>query len=184
MRTQSFTKEIRRFYDTINHALHDRAHPTPARVTTWRRVELSGGAHTRMTLRGVMQPHPIAVRTGSHLDHALQLMIAHGINGLPVVDAEGRIAGIITERDALKIFYEPDATEVEAVMSREPAVVSIDAPLVDVLDQLMTADFGRVLVHENGRLVGAVTRARLIPKVLQSLREDVFARREKARRSH
>lgn len=121
------------------------------------------------TIREIMQPDPITVRPESPLSHALELLIENNISGLPVVDAEDRIVGVLSEKDLLKVFYERDATNVAAVMTRDPITLEVDAPLVEALDCLMAYDFRRVLIHEEGRLVGLVSRADLMPTVLKAL---------------
>jgi CBS domain-containing protein len=54
------------------------------------------------TVGDVMVPDPVAVRPESALSAACETMIAQRINCLPVVDADGRIAGILTSTDLLK----------------------------------------------------------------------------------
>lgn len=92
----------------------------------------------------------------------------HGITGLPVVDADRRIVGVLSEKDLMRAFYE-DAQSVQALMTREPATVRVDAELVDVFDILMAHNFRRLLAEEGGKLVGLVSRADLMPVVLDAL---------------
>ena len=54
-------------------------------------------------------------------------------------------------------------------MTHDPTTVDIEAPLVDVVDCLMTHDFRRVLIHEKGKLVGLISRADIMPAILRSL---------------
>jgi CBS domain-containing protein len=123
------------------------------------------------TIREIMQTESITVRPDSPVTLALQLLIDHGISGLPVVDADERIVGVLSEKDLLKVFYEKDVETVAGVMTSNPITVPVDAPLVDVFDCLMANDFRRVLVHEQGRLVGLVSRADLMPTILAALLE-------------
>jgi CBS domain-containing protein len=123
------------------------------------------------TIREIMQPRPITVRPESQLRLALELLIDHGISGLPVVDADDKIVGVLSEKDLLKVFYEDHAETVEAVMTPDPIAISVDAPLVDVFDCLMAYDFRRVLVHEHGKLAGLISRADLMPTILAALLE-------------
>ena len=97
------------------------------------------------TIRDVMQARPIVIRQDESLHLALELLIANSISGLPVVDDAGQLVGVLSEKDLLRIFYEPDAHSVESVMTRAPISMSIEAPLVDVIDCLMANDFRRVL---------------------------------------
>lgn len=121
------------------------------------------------TIREVMEPQPITVKPGSPIREALEILIDNEISGLPVVDADGRIAGILSEKDLLKVFYEPGLHRVESIMTRAPIMVAVDAPLVDVVDCLMAHDFRRVLIHDQGKLVGLISRADLMPAILDAL---------------
>jgi len=122
-----------------------------------------------LTIREIMTPEPIVVRPEGSLHKALELLIEHNISGLPVVDRDGMIAGVLSEKDLLRVFWEKDARTVEAVMTHDPTSIAVDAPLVDVLDCLMANDFRRVLIHDHKKLVGLVSRADLMPTILQSL---------------
>lgn len=56
-------------------------------------------ATTRVT--AAMSENPITVSTEAAVETAAQLMIWHKLGGLPVVDADGALVGIITESDLL-----------------------------------------------------------------------------------
>ena len=123
------------------------------------------------TIREVMQPDPIQIRPDAPLHGALELLVENQISGLPVVDRTGRLIGVLTEKDLLGIFHEPNAGTVESLMSRDPVSLSVDDPLVDVVDQLMANDFRRVFIHEEGKLVGLISRSDLMPAILDVLLE-------------
>lgn len=117
-----------------------------------------------------MTTQPVTVGPGSSVREAIELLIEHNISGLPVVEADGTIVGVLSEKDLLKVFYEP-AEHVRAIMTADPITIHVEAPLEDVLDCLMTHDFRRVLIHDGGKLVGLISRADLMPAVLDALRE-------------
>lgn len=114
----------------------------------------------------------VTVRPDTSIGEALQLLVDHNISGVPVVDDEYRIVGILSEKDVLKVFYE-DGADVAALMTRDPVTISVDEPLADVVDTLMTFDFRRVLIHERGKLVGLISRADLMPAILEALLDRV-----------
>jgi IMP dehydrogenase len=122
------------------------------------------------TIRDVMRRDPVTIRPDDSLHRAVELLIEHDISGLPVVDEAGVIVDVLSEKDLLKLFYEPGARTVEKVMTREPTSFSIDAPLVDVVDCPMANDFRRLLIHDQHELVGLVSRADLMPPILEALR--------------
>ena len=121
------------------------------------------------TVREIMQSEPIVIDRNESLHRALELLITNNISGLPVVSDGGELVGVLSEKDLLKIFYEPDAHSVESVMTRNPISVSVDAPLVDVVDCLMANDFRRVFILEREKLVGLISRADLMPAILKAL---------------
>jgi len=176
MRTEPFKTEIRRIRENVYHVFHPSVATEEPTQTAWRTIGEKPTSSPRLTICDAMQKRPIAVRPECLLSRALALMVENDISGLPVVDAEGSIVGALNESDLLKIFYEPGATNVASVMSRDPDVVSVGTPLVDLVDQLMSSDFRRVLVHEDGKLVGLITRACLMPAILKALEEKVRVR--------
>lgn len=123
------------------------------------------------TIRDVMQPDPIQIRRDEALHRVLELLIENQISGLPVVDDAGRLVGVLSEKDLLKIFSEPDAETVASLMSCDPVSISVDSELVDVVDTLMANDFRRVFIHDDGKLVGLISRSDLMPALLEALLE-------------
>ncbi len=123
------------------------------------------------TIRDVMRPDPMKIRPDANLRGALELLIENQISGLPVVDEAGRLVGVLSEKDLLKLFYELDTHSVESLMSRDPVSIPVEGPLVDVVDSLMANDFRRVFIHEDEKLVGLISRADLMPAILGALLE-------------
>lgn len=123
------------------------------------------------TLRDCMHADPISIRPEESVHRALELLIGNNISGLPVVDAEGRLVGVLSEKDLLKVFYETEVQTVKAVMTRDPVSFPVDSSLLDVVDCLMANDFRRVFIHDDGKLVGLISRADLMPAILAALIE-------------
>ena len=122
-------------------------------------------------IRDVMQSQPIVIRRDESLQRALELLIDNNISGLPVIDDEEQLVGVLSEKDLLKIFSEPDPHTIDSIMTRDPVSLPVDAPLVDVVDCLMANDFRRVFIHDQKKLVGLVSRADLMPAILDALVE-------------
>jgi CBS domain-containing protein len=121
------------------------------------------------TIREIMRARPIVATREEPLHHAIELLIENNISGLPVVDDGGRLVGVLSEKDLLKVFYEPDSHTVASIMTENPISMPVDGELVDVVDCLMANDFRRVFIHENGKLVGLISRADLMPAILKAL---------------
>lgn len=101
---------------------------------------------------------------------ALKLLIDNRISGLPVVDKDHKIVGVLSEKDLLQVFSSTEKSiEVRSLMTPRPITFSVDAQLVDIFDCLMAKDFRRVLIHEKKKLVGVVSRSDLMPIILDAL---------------
>ena len=124
---------------------------------------------SHVTIEDVMERDLVTVLPETLLRDAVHIMIENRISSVPVVNAQGSISGALNEGDLMKVFYEPHRTHVQDVMTRDPIVVAIGAPLLDVIDELMSSRFRRVLIHDGGRLVGVITRSHVMPALLEAL---------------
>lgn len=58
---------------------------------------------SKLTIKEIMTPDPITVRTTDTIGEAAKAMLENRIGGLPVVDERGKLAGIITESDVFSM---------------------------------------------------------------------------------
>ena len=123
------------------------------------------------SIRAVMTTDIIAVYPHTSTRDALELLVTHKISGLPVVNEDDQIVGVLSEMDLLKVFYEDGIDTVEHLMTRDPRSFHVGDSLVEVVDCLMSNNFRRVLIHDKGKLVGLISRADLMPAILESLIE-------------
>ncbi|WP_340562242.1 CBS domain-containing protein [Streptomyces sp. GSL17-111] len=61
-----------------------------------------------LVARDLMTAPAISVRADATLAHAARAMARRGVKRLPVVDTEGRLAGLVSRGDLLKVFLRPD----------------------------------------------------------------------------
>lgn len=57
----------------------------------------------RLKVGEIMTPDPITIAPDATIAQAAGIMLQHKISGLPVVDADGRVIGIITESDIFRL---------------------------------------------------------------------------------
>ena len=113
--------------------------------------------------------HPvITVRPDIHLTDAIKLLLRHHISGLPVVGADGRLVGIITEHDIMNLTLSGSAedTTVEETMTREVITFPPDADLATLAACLAGKRIRRVPIIEKGALIGIVSRRDILREVL------------------
>ena len=58
---------------------------------------------SRLTIREIMTPNPVTISPDETIGRAAQLMLQYMIGGLPVLDRQGQLAGIITESDIFRL---------------------------------------------------------------------------------
>jgi acetoin utilization protein AcuB len=114
-----------------------------------------------MFVEDYMTPDPYTVLPDRTLSTAYALMHKHRIRHVPVVDAAGRLAGIITDRD-VRTAVGFDATlvdklSVSEVMTPDPMTIPANAPLDRAVAILSSRRFGALPVLRNKLLVGIVT---------------------------
>jgi acetoin utilization protein AcuB len=117
----------------------------------------------------IMTADPVTTSPDTPLLDALRLMKHHNCRQLPVL-AEGRLVGILTDRDVRLAMQSPfvlhersdDDTLLRNVvagdcMTASPLTVEADAPAVTAADLMRTYKFGALPVMHNGGMVGIVT---------------------------
>jgi IMP dehydrogenase len=110
--------------------------------------------------------HPFTLSPGQSMAEALELMKRFSISGLPVVDEEGRLVGMLTSRDLL---FEEDVTlEVRSLMTKKNLVtVPVGTSLEKAQKILKQAKVEKLpVVDRKGRLRGLITAKDMMKEVL------------------
>ena len=138
-----------------------------------------------MQAKDVMTSGAVTVTPETPVQAVAKLMLERRISAVPVVDAKGRLQGIVSEGDLvrhvesgterswwLKLVVDRDATAVDYlksygrtaadVMTRDVVTVSERMPLAKIATLLERHRIKRVPVVRNGRVVGIVSRANLL----------------------
>lgn len=140
-----------------------------------------------MQAKDIMTTNVITVRPDATVDDAVRLMLDHHISAVPVVDAEGGIAGLVSEgdlirrvratdgprrswwlevlggmNDSARDFVKLRSHRIEDVMTRDVLTAEEDTPVADIARLLEKRRIKRVPVLRGGRVVGIVSRANLL----------------------
>lgn len=121
-------------------------------------------------VRDVMTARVITLSPADSIECAVETLVEHRISGAPVVDAEGRLLGLLTEFQLLKIASFPSLKNmsVSDLMTKAVWVISEDAPLSEAADLLARHRIRRLPVVREGRVVGVVSRRDVIRHLLAS----------------
>lgn len=153
-----------------------------------------------MLARDVMSVDVITVSPEDKVEDVARLLLDNKISGAPVVDAGGKVIGMITEKDLmikaseLKVpFYltlfdsiifldspmrfnnqvkKYTATLVKEAMTDKVISVSEDTPLSKVVEIMQWENINRVPVITGGKLVGIVTRHDIMKSIIANRSES------------
>ena len=137
---------------------------------------------TQLTVRDVMSERPRTTRPDVELSVAARELIRSGLVALPVVDAEDRFLGLLSERELMRHYLtseglarlgaRPSAPTsngerlVRDVMSRQVLCVPPELPVSEVASLMTHKNVERVPVVTEGRLVGFLTRGDIVRKLI------------------
>ncbi|WPB80408.1 CBS domain-containing protein [Archangium violaceum] len=126
----------------------------------------------------VMSREVIVVNPDTSLQTAAELMLEHAISGMPVVDEQGRLLGMVSKTDLVRQRlasedessvtlpagqHLEDTTIVEDVMTRHVLIVPEKASLTEAAKIMVNAGVHRVpVVSSRGTLAGLVTTSDIV----------------------
>lgn len=125
----------------------------------------------KTTARDIMSSKLIVAREGMNVEDALKLLVNNKITGLPVVNGQGQMVGILSEYDIIVRVgkakrIDPESFRGEIPYTKQVEAVNEDTPLEAILERFISAKCRRLPVLDgSGRLVGIISR-RDVMKVL------------------
>jgi len=123
-----------------------------------------------LTAGAIMTPNLVTVRPEASIDEAIELMLREQISGLPVLDDDDRLIGVITEFALLAIAYDRRVKNhtVKQHMTRELITVDVNDPVSRVADLCIVHRVRRVPVIKDGRMVGVIARRDVLRALAES----------------
>ncbi len=108
----------------------------------------------------------------------VQAMAKRRFGAVPVVDGDGRLVGIFSERDVvvrvLAAGKDPDATRLDEVMTRDPDTVKSSDAVLHALELMNQHGYRHLPVVDAGRLVGVVSIRDLYRSVKEQMDSDIL----------
>jgi CBS domain-containing protein len=103
----------------------------------------------------------ITIETEATVAEAIARLVLNNIGSLPVVDDEGHLQGVFSERDVLRGIHTRGAgfcrVRVADVMTPDPVTCSYDDNVHDVMGWMTERRIAKVPVLNNGKLVGVIS---------------------------
>jgi CBS domain-containing protein len=126
--------------------------------------------------RDIMSTDVISVNKDTPILEAIEFLVENNISGLPVVEKDMTLTGILSEKDVVDLFYEFEQAEDKTVVDymTHPAVCfDENRALVNICDFLVKNIFRRVPVTSDGKLVGIISIKDILESVLERRHEKV-----------
>jgi CBS domain-containing protein len=148
-----------------------------------------------MLARQIMTRNVVTVSPETPVIEAARTMLQHHVGGLPVVDASGKLVGMVTDGDFVRRaelgtelprgrwlgrlfgrhatdFVRAHGRKVGDIMTLNPVTVAEDTPLEQVVQVMETASVKRLPVLNGDRLVGMITHTDFV-QTIAGLAQDV-----------
>lgn len=122
------------------------------------------------TAKHIMTENVISIPSGTTVEETIRTLLDRRISGAPVVDAAGRLIGIISEFEMMELIYDPAMkhAEVDQFMTRDVISVGEQTMLNDIVNIMMVMRIRRVPVTRNDRVVGLISRPDLVRYALDA----------------
>ncbi len=123
------------------------------------------------TTKSIMTTGVISVNANDPIRHVFQLMLDNSVSGVPVVNDEQRLVGLVSEYDLIGVLFGSNLVEATAsdYMTPCPDMVSPNMSLADLADLFLTSTRRRLPVVENDKLIGIVSRRDLVRVALKQM---------------
>lgn len=126
--------------------------------------------------KDVMTKEVICIGKDMPIVEAIRLMASKNVTGIPVVDDDMTLIGILSEQDVLRLFHTFDDEKNRTVneFMTQPAIhFEEDERLLDVCYCLRDNSIRRVPVTSDGKVVGVISRSDIIKCILQQAGHNV-----------
>ena len=147
------------------------------------------------TLADVMEREPYAVACDAPVSEVMRTLVEHQVSGLPLVDAQGRVAGYVSDGDIMRYLADKAPTFTSAYVFLEAAnnqtiderlhelmalpasdiatdkavTLPVGTSMRDAAQMLAQHKFKKVpVVDEAGRMVGIVSRSAMLRRAMES----------------
>jgi CBS domain-containing protein len=119
----------------------------------------------------IMTREVVTVKENTPIYDAMNLLIKHAISGLPVVDDEKKLIGVITEKDMIQILTDESIKPTQTVgefMTREVKSFRPDTSPVEMAEFFSINPLRRApVIDDEGTLIGVIARRDILSLILE-----------------
>lgn len=138
-----------------------------------------------MLVEAILQAKGTVVHTvpgGAKVSDAVAKLNRHNIGAVLVVDGDGEVAGIISERDVVRLLGRDPAgalaRPVSECMTTKIITCARDTPISSLMEQMTRYRIRHIPVVENGKLMGVVSIGDVVKRKIEETEQEAMALRE------
>jgi len=138
-------------------------------------MNASKGGPVVLVAKDIMTRQVICITKDTPIFEAIKLMVQNNITGVPVVQDDRTLVGMLSEQDVLRLFhtYEDERDGTVNDFMTQPAVhFEEDEPLLDVCHCLRDNSIRRVPVTSNGKVTGVISRSDILKCILEAAEQS------------
>ncbi len=122
-------------------------------------------------IENIMTKEVVTVKRDTAIQETIKIMVENNITGLPVVDDQMQLIGVISEKDIMMLLYDVGSRtgKVEDFMTKNVVSFDQEDSLADVCDCLLKNHFRRIpiVTGPKKKLVGIISRKNIVQSIFQ-----------------
>ena len=123
-----------------------------------------------ITVGDIMETNVITINEDASLEQLYSLISEYHHLGYPVVNKENKTTGVISYKDLFRVEREEwNRIRVKERMSTRLICVSPRDSVIEAMEKMTEEGIGRLLVMEDDKLVGIMSRSSIMDRVIKRL---------------
>tara|TARA_B100000003_G_scaffold54180_1_gene47767 strand:+ start:411 stop:824 length:414 start_codon:yes stop_codon:yes gene_type:complete len=129
------------------------------------------------SIKEFMAKQLITFQSDTPIETAMESFLENKISGAPVLDDQGNLVGVLSEKDCMKTLFESSYYNnlggfVKEYMSTDLKTINIHDTLSNVADEFIKSRFRRFPVMEGDKLVGQISRRDILRAIVKLSNEE------------
>ena len=129
------------------------------------------------SIKEFMAKQLITFQSDTPIETAMESFLENKISGAPVLDDQGKLVGVLSEKDCMRTLFESSYYNnlggfVKEYMSTNLKTINIHDTLSNVADEFIKSRFRRFPVMEGDKLVGQISRRDILRAIVKLSNEE------------
>jgi CBS domain-containing protein len=126
-----------------------------------------------LTVREYMTPNPVVFSPETDIFAAIRQLLNHKITGAPVVDAKGKLVGVFSELDCMRVavaasYHEDPPGTVQEQMTTDFLSIDGETSVVEAAELFANSKQRNLPVIHEGHLIGIISRVDILKVLLKA----------------